>query len=224
MRVILRDEGFFRSMAGVFKQRGDITFEIGQKTMSMSSSGHSRLYLTMNDDIFVADGDDLTFTVRASQFVESLDVLERCHLVVEDGLHLVDGGNTISIPLVPTVHSDYEEPEPPVAKVMVSHEVVEAFGVLKGLVCYEIGNGRVSIRRNGGETIDEVEVSDVSFIVAGDVQFRCSNGWTEILPGIKRHVDSMMLVFGRNVLCIQFLLKRYPGSYLELQVPRSLAE
>ncbi|KAG5859217.1 hypothetical protein KMI_08g13540 [Encephalitozoon hellem] len=224
MRISLKDEKFFRSMLGIFVSRGDITFGIRQGAMCAFSYGQSNFYLTMSDDVITIDGDDLTFTVRARHLLEGMDGLNKFDLVIEEEVRLIDGGNTIFIPFVTTIEEEYEEPDVSISKLIVSSESLEAFGILKGIVTYEVEDDKLFIRRAAADMLEEVEFFAVDFIVAGDMQFRCNNKWTEILTGIKGYIDRVMLTFSPDTLCAQFLFKRSSKSYLELRILRSLAE
>ncbi|CAD25662.1 hypothetical protein [Encephalitozoon cuniculi GB-M1] len=224
MRISLKDEKFFKSILGVFADRGGVTLDTRQEAISISSHGQSSFYLTMTNDVVIINGESLTFTVKAQHLLEGMSVLSGCDLIAQDELRLVDGRSTISIPFIPTVRSEYEELDAPSTKIIVGPELLDGFMALKGLVTYEVEKDKLFVRRAGGEVLEEVEFPMVDFIVAGDLQFRCNNKWTDVLGKIRGYVDSMMLAFGPDILCIQFLFKRYPGSYLELRVSRSLEE
>ncbi|ADM11888.1 uncharacterized protein Eint_071250 [Encephalitozoon intestinalis ATCC 50506] len=224
MRISLKDEKFFRTMIGVFADKGNIEFDIRPEEITASSCGQSNFYLVINNDVFTADGECLSFVVKAQHLLEGINALGRYDLVIEDDLKLLDGGNTIFIPFLPAPKSEYEEPDTPVAKLVVSPELLEAFGMLKGVVTYEIEGNKLFIRKAGSDVLEEIEFLTGGFIIAGDLQFKCNNRWTDVLAGIKSYVDSIMLTFGANTLCIQFLFKKYSRSYLELQVWRSLGD
>lgn len=224
MRISLKDEKFFRSMLSIFNKKDDIKFEIKQGTISISSYGQSNFYLTMNDDVFMVNGDDLTFTVKAQHLLEGMDVLGKCDLVVDEEVRLIDGGNIVFIPFVTTTEGEYEDPDGPIAKLIVGSESLDALGVLKGIVTYEIEEDRLFIRKAGVDVLEEIEFLTVDFIAAGDMQFKCNNKWTDALERIKGYVDRVMLTFSLNALYAQFLFKRNPKCYLELRVLRSLVE
>lgn len=221
MEVLLKDKGFFKNVLRVFILSKEITIQITAAYISVSSYGLNKLYLIMESALFESEVEDFTFTVNTSHLLESLDTLEG-DLIVGDGVSLVKGRSVMKIPFARTTNSEYEETDLPSTKFIVTADTVSVFSKLKGLVTYEIEDNKLFVRRNSENVVEEVEFIDIDFIMIGELKFKCNNSWTEVVSDIKGYVESVMVAFSENFLCVQFLFSRYSKSYLEFQIPRSL--
>lgn len=223
MEVVLRNRDFLRAMLRIFLAKREITMQICRERMSVSAHGQNNMYLVMESALFATDIVDAEFTVNTQHLADALAVLDG-DLAVGDALELFSDRSRMAIPFVTTVRNEYEEACVPTTKFIVDAETAAVFGWMRGVVTYEIEDGRLFVRRSAGDMAEEIEFLDIGFVARGELKFRCNNSWAEALGDVEEHVENVMFAFNENALCVQFLFRSYPESYLELQVPRSLVD
>jgi hypothetical protein len=220
--MILKDKLFFRRILRVFESKKQMTFRMTEGYISISAYDVQRVYLSLERELFEDSSEDMIFTINTQHLLDGLELLKDASLEVDGCLILRSDASRIKIPFVPTIEHEYEEIQGHTAKIVIQPEMASVLGTVGGLVTYEIENSRLYLRKIANEVIEEIEFNEVNLVETGELKFSCNNRWAEVLRGVEEYVESVMLSFSENYLCIQFLFVQYPKSYLELQIPRSV--
>ncbi|KAH9411092.1 hypothetical protein HK407_08g12360 [Ordospora pajunii] len=230
MRIIVNDKRLFKAALKPVSCRKEITIDAMHSKVIVSSHGFSHgqcsFYLAIDAEVsgIPTDSDHLVFSVNPSHLFEGVLLLDVYDILVADCMKLTDLKSTIMIPFISTVGTEYEDVGVPVTKCVLAPRIAVKLGMLRGIVVYEAAQSRLIVKKNTCDGIDEVEIIHTEFLVNGDLKFKCNNDWTDLLDAFEEHSESVMLTFSSSILSVQFLLKNHTEGYLEIQVPRMVAD
>lgn len=225
MKIVVKETDFFFKILRLFKDKERLTFEIDTENFKLSLSRLNAYYVNLEVSLFAIEGvDEVMFTVNPNLLLRHLHFF-KSGMTMLIGKFLVlqntdkDVVTEIRIPLNSTEEHGYVFLEPNTKVLLKNIDVIRHFA---GITTYELRNEKLVLTKTVNETKDVLVMDDVEWLEARDLYFVCDNDWTKGLDTLSDCVESVLLEFSPYVLSVKFLFKHFHGSYLEIQVPKSV--
>ncbi|WUR04164.1 DNA damage checkpoint control protein RAD17 [Vairimorpha necatrix] len=225
MIVELKKKNLVLSLLSIFKTKTKIIISITPENILIESIEIHKYYLSIPNTLFSCSETFEKFSINPIHLLNSLDLVSSDILEINsDLIKICTDTAFIKIPFISTISHIYEEVDDIYTKFVVDSKTIGIFSNLKGLVKYEIEDGKLFIRKIDREVIEEIEIKKMSFIETGELSFPCNNIWTDVVSPILNLVEKVLFLFGANILTVQFLFKNEEKIFLEIQIPKTLIE
>ncbi|KAM0673004.1 hypothetical protein GVAV_003495 [Gurleya vavrai] len=226
MNLILSDTKIFKSIIKALSSTTNLTFKITPENFCIYTIDINKYFFTFPQAFFSVD-DNKNFTLLTAQIFQILDLIPfKSQIEIQNSFKIIgkfsNALTKIKIPLVSFIDYDYEEISDISTKFITKASNIK-FN-FKGIVNYSIQNENLIIRRDADEFCEEIEMFNVDFIEKGFLNFTCSNSWIDVFEILKDEIDSVLFLFSKNFLSVQFLFIKYEQGYGEIQIPRSLID
>lgn len=222
----LKDPKFFKSLIQSLQTNKTITFKITSTSFILYTTENPFFFLNIESTFFTSEA-ELIFTLNPSILYRYISLITTSTVfLVKNELTIKNKiGDSIAevyIPLLTTIDFDYKELQDITNKFFIKN--YRALSSITGIVNYRIEDGNLKIRRDSEEMKDEVVIYDVEVISKTNLNFTCCNKWTNVFENLDGYIEKVRFMFGNSMLFVQFLLKNYENSFVEIAVPKTLVD
>lgn len=220
----IKDLKFFKALIQSLSNRNHITIKLEQTTLKMYTTDSPVVFASIESKFFKT-AYETEFTLSPAILIRYLSLIN-AGTVFDINEALVirnrhgEALSEVTIPFVKSTEPSEFDLTDTHTKFMIKN--YKALSTISGIVNYRIENNMLRIGRYTEEIRDELVIFDIEIISHLNLNFTCSNGWTGVLVCLEDYIEKVMFLFGENMLFVQFLLKEYGDSFIEIVVPRCL--
>ncbi|KAM0686733.1 hypothetical protein COBT_002036 [Conglomerata obtusa] len=223
-KLIINDILFFKTLINSLSLLKHLTFKITQTNFYILSVDINRYFISLPEKFYKIER-DFEFTVITAQLLEGLNLIStRSSFTLSNSLKiefcLSSGRAKVEISFISFIDHEYEDISDVSTKFIIKRT---NFNIpFTGIVNYSYKKDNLILRRDANEISEEVQVFEVNFIENRNLNFTCSNTWTNVYNLLGEEIEDVLFNFCDNFMSVQFLFKKYDESFFEIQVPRSL--
>lgn len=221
----LKDRKYFMKVIKVFSGRSQVSFEVSEECMRISSLESPYIYLSLPDSIYSVKS-PTEFTISVPELERGLDLLDGELVLLGSSFRIVSsGGNDseaissdsysfVDIPLSNPIRPHYCILEDSPTRLLMSRLAIR--NLLRGCVQYQ-NSETLAVRRVANEIEECMEV-EVDYLSKGYLDFRCSNNWIDAVMPLYEMIQTVLFSFGEGLLSVKLLLRDCRNAYVEIQV------
>lgn len=232
----LENKKFFSDLLKVFSNKRQVTFEISEETMTISSIEQPYIYLSLDKSLFKISS-PISFTIRVDELYKNVNLLNSPFVLLAESFRIIDfrgieytteletivnltsNSNAnytfIDIPFINPINSHYMSRSQFPTRIIVPKESLKNF--LTGTVRYSIANGQLQVSKQTTEYEETMEIT-CDILEASHLSFYCRNDWIEPALEIYDIIHTVLFCFSDGLLSIKFLFKDQNEAYLEFQI------
>lgn len=229
----------------VFHQRGQVTFEITQRNMKISTICPPYIYLFISNSIYSISPATVTpieFTIDSAEIIRNINLLDSNIILLNDSFRIANLIDTDFSCLIskgdslfdPTKYHDFDVLNysfidiPFLNPIESCYVLFENFStkffmkkeVLKLLINRNVRyqNSNCLIVKKIGVGFEETMEIEVDYLQSGFLDFCCSNSWLGVVEAFYEIIDTVLFGFNDSIMSVKFLLKAYQDIFIEIQI------
>ena len=222
-----KDKEYFSSLLGVFKAKRQVTFEIKETNMRISTLSPPYFYLNIPNTIYEMD-EAIEFTIDVGDLLNNINSLKTDLVILDGSFRLISSyhgkskkedmhANFIDIPFINPIQGHYKNFTGFSTRVLVNKNALKYFPT--GTVVYS-NDGRLILKKYD-QSHEETMIIDAEYLEEGYLDFCCQNDWVSDIN--IDMISTVMLCFTEGALCIKILFSKFKNVMLEIQVMEKLA-